>query len=174
MTEPLTLYPAIDLKAGQCVRLYQGRMDKADVYNDDPAAQADAFESAGFRWVHIVDLDGAFAGSSKNSAAVSAILSDTGLRAQLGGGLRSLADVEAWLERGLARVILGTAAVRDPNFVVAAAQAFPGRVLVGVDARDGRVKTDGWAGDTAHTPLEIAKRFEGGRRCGHCLHRYFT
>ena len=160
MTKALTLYPAIDLKAGHCVRLYQGRMDKADVYNEDPAAQAKAFEVADFSWVHIVDLDGAFAGHSKNSEAVSAILSHTGLSAQLGGGLRNISAVEAWVERGLARVILGTAAVRDPDFVSAAARAFPDRILVGVDARDGRVKTDGWAGDTGHTPLEIAKRFE--------------
>jgi len=160
MTVALTLYPAIDLKDGQCVRLYQGRMDRADVYNEDPAAQATSFETKGFAWVHIVDLDGAFAGKSKNADAVSAILSHTGLRAQLGGGLRDMAAVERWFERGLARVILGTAAVKDPDFVAAAARAFPERVLVGVDARDGRVKTDGWAGDTVHAPRDIARRFE--------------
>ncbi len=156
----LTLYPAIDLKGGQCVRLLHGRMDDATIYNEDPADQARQFADAGFDWVHIVDLDGAFAGESKNADAVSAILSATGLKSQLGGGIRDMAAVESWLGLGLTRVILGTAAVKDPDFVAAAAKAFPGRIAVGVDARDGRVKTDGWDGDTSHTPAEIAKRFE--------------
>lgn len=156
----LTIYPAVDLKEGACVRLLHGRMDAATVYNVDPAAQARLFEAAGYGWIHIVDLDGAFAGMSRNAASVQAILEATQLKAQLGGGLRSMAAVEHWLGLGTARVILGTAAVRDPDFVRAAAKAFPGRIVVGIDARDDRVKTDGWDGDTGHTPLEIAKRYE--------------
>ncbi len=156
----LTLYPAIDLKGGQCVRLLHGRMDDATVYNEDPANQARQFAGAGFDWIHIVDLDGAFAARSENADAVGAILGATGLKSQLGGGIRDMAGVEHWLAMGLTRVILGTAAVKDPDFVTEAARAFPGRIAVGVDARDGRVKTDGWDGDTSHTPAEIAKRFE--------------
>ncbi len=156
----LTLYPAIDLKNGQCVRLLHGRMEKATVYNEDPADQARQFADAGFDWIHIVDLDGAFAGRSRNADAVAAILGATGVKSQLGGGIRDMAAVERWLGLGLTRVILGTAAVRDPAFVAEAARAFPGGVAVGVDARDGRVKTDGWDGDTGHTPAEIAKRYE--------------
>lgn len=156
----LTLYPAIDLKGGQCVRLLHGRMDEATVYNDDPANQVRQFANAGFEWIHIVDLDGAFAGQSKNADAVKAILGATDLKSQLGGGIRDMAAVERWLALGLSRVILGTAAVKDPKFVAAAAKAYPGRIAVGVDARDGRVKTDGWDGDTDHTPAQIAKRFE--------------
>lgn len=157
---PFTLYPAIDLKGGRCVRLLQGRMDQATVYNEDPVAQARAFAAAGFDWLHIVDLDGAFSGQSENAAAIEAILGAAALKAQLGGGVRSMAAVEAWLGRGLTRVILGTAAVCDPEFVKAAARAFPGRIAIGIDAEDGRVKTDGWAGDTGHTAEEIAKRYE--------------
>ncbi len=157
----LTLYPAIDLKEGQCVRLLHGRMDDATVYNEDPAAQAGQFEAAGFDWIHIVDLDGAFAGKSRNGEAVAAILGATGLKTQLGGGIRDMAAAERWLSLGLSRIILGTAAVKDPAFVAEAARTFPGRIAVGIDARDGRVKTDGWDGDTEHTPAEIAKRFEG-------------
>lgn len=156
----LTLYPAIDLKGGECVRLFQGRMADATIYNEDPAAQASAFEAAGFNWVHIVDLDGAFAGEARNGAAVDAILNRVGLRAQLGGGVRDMAAVERWLETGMARVILGTAAVNDPDFVIAACKAYPGRIVLGVDARDGRVKTDGWDGDTEKSPAEIVKRYE--------------
>lgn len=156
----LTIYPAIDLKGGQCVRLLHGRMDDATVYNKDPADQAGQFEAAGFQWIHIVDLDGAFAGQSRNAEAVAAILGATGLKTQLGGGIRDMAGVEKWLGLGLSRVILGTAAVKNPAFVAAAAQAFPGRIAVGVDAKDGRVKTDGWDGDTSHTPEGIAKRYE--------------
>lgn len=160
MTRPLTLYPAVDLKAGRCVRLFQGRMDEATVYNEDPAAQAQAFEDAGFGWVHIVDLDGAFSGRSENGDAVAAICAGTGLKTQLGGGIRNMAAVKAWFDRGLTRLILGTAAVKDPEFVAEAAKAFPGRIVLGLDARDGEVRTDGWAGKTGHTPAEIARRFE--------------
>lgn len=160
MKRSLTLYPAIDLKNGECVRLFQGRMDEATVYNPNPEDQAANFESAGFSWVHIVDLDGAFSGKSENGAAVKAILGKSNLRAQLGGGIRDMAGVEYWLDLGMARVILGTAAVRSPSLVEAACKAFPGQIIVGVDAKDGRVKTDGWDGDTGHTPIEIAKRYE--------------
>ena len=156
----LTLYPAIDLKNGECVRLFQGQMSEVTVYNSNPANQAANFGSAGFSWVHIVDLDGAFTGRSENGAAVKAILGDSSLKAQLGGGIRDMAGVEYWLDLGMTRVILGTAAVRDPSLVEVACKAFPGRIIVGVDAKYGRVKTDGWDGDTGHTPIEIAKRYE--------------
>ncbi len=156
----LALFPAIDLKAGACVRLLHGDMEKATTYNADPADQARRFADAGFDNLHIVDLDGAFAGRSENGGAVSAILDATGAACQLGGGVRSMADIEAWLERGVSRVILGTVAVRDPTLVRRAAQAFPGRIAVGVDAEGGFVKTDGWAGETGHTALEIGKRYE--------------
>ncbi len=156
----LSLFPAIDLKGGACVRLLHGDMDKATTYNADPADQARRFAAAGFENLHIVDLDGAFAGRSENAQAVSAILEATGAACQLGGGVRTMADVEAWLARGLARVILGTAAVRDPDLVKGAARAFPGQIAVGVDAEGGLVKTDGWAGETGHTALEIGKRYE--------------
>lgn len=160
MSAALELYPAIDLKAGRCVRLLRGRMEQATVHNDDPAAQARAFAEAGFGRIHIVDLDGAFSGRSENAAAIETILAATSLKAQLGGGVRSMTAIETWLGRGLARVILGTAAVRDPNLVKEAARAFPGRIAVGVDAKNGRVRTDGWAEDSGHTAEEVAKRFE--------------
>lgn len=160
MTRPLTIYPAIDLKDGACVRLLRGQMDAATVYNEDPAAQVADFEKLGFSWVHIVDLDGAFAGRSENARAVSAILGNTRLKAQLGGGIRSIAAVERWLSAGLTRVILGTAAVKDAEFVAEACKKFPGQIVVGIDARDGRVRTDGWDGDSGHTPAEIVKRYE--------------
>ncbi len=156
----LTLYPAIDLKGGQCVRLLHGRMDDATVYNENPASQASAFEAAGFSWVHIVDLDGAFAGASRNGEAVNAILAQRSVKAQLGGGVRDMAAVERWLAAGMARVILGTAAVNDPDFVKQACKAYPGQIVLGVDARDGRVKTDGWDGDTDTNPIELVKRYE--------------
>lgn len=159
MARALTLYPAIDLKGGECVRLLHGRMDDATVYNKDPASQAALFESAGFGWIHIVDLDGAFAGESRNAAAVEAILARTGARAQLGGGVRSMAAVERWLAAGMTRVILGTAAVNDPEFAAAACRRWPGRIVLGVDARDGRVRTDGWDGDSAQTPQEVVGRY---------------
>lgn len=160
MSRTLTLYPAIDLKAGQCVRLFQGRMDKAVVYNPDPASQAAIFERSGFSWIHIVDLDGAVAGRTQNAGAIKAILRRAGLNAQLGGGIRTMAAVAGWFDLGLTRVVLGTAAASDPDFVRRAAKEFPGRIVVGVDVRDGKARTEGWTGDTGHTPLEIAKRFK--------------
>jgi len=160
MTRKLTLYPAIDLKGGECVRLFQGRMEDATVYNPDPASQAAAFEASGFRWVHIVDLDGAFAGASRNGDAVEAILKAIGVKAQLGGGVRTMAAVEGWLSAGMTRVILGTAAVSDPDFVREACRTFPGRIVLGVDAKDGRVKTEGWDGDSDASPADLIKRYE--------------
>jgi phosphoribosylformimino-5-aminoimidazole carboxamide ribotide isomerase len=156
----MILYPAIDLKDGQCVRLLRGEMDAATVFNDDPAAQAAAFEAAGCRWVHLVDLNGAFAGKAVNGAAVEAILSRVSVPCQLGGGIRDMAAIEAWLAKGLARVILGTVAVRDPQLVKDAARAFPGRVAVGVDARGGMVAVEGWAETTDIAAVDLAKRFE--------------
>lgn len=157
MTKSLTLYPAIDLKGGECVRLLHGRMDASTVYNSDPASQAAMFEAAGFTWVHIIDLDGAFAGAAVNGDAVDAILKRISLKTQLGGGVRNMTAVERWLEAGMARVILGTAAVNDPDFVTDACKRYPGRIVLGVDARDGRVKTDGWDGDTEKSPAELVK-----------------
>jgi len=154
------LYPAIDLKDGQCVRLLRGDMAAATVFNDDPAAQAAAFEAAGCQWVHLVDLNGAFAGRAVNAAAVEAVLARVRAPCQLGGGIRDLAAIEGWLSKGLARVILGTVAVRDPALVRGAARAFPGRVAVGIDARGGRVAVEGWAETTDLTALDLARRFE--------------
>jgi len=154
------LYPAIDLKGGSVVRLKEGDMERATVYGSDPAAQARAFAEIGFSWIHVVDLDGAFAGASVNAAAVDGILDAAGVPVQLGGGIRDMKAVEAWLKRGVSRVILGTAAVRDPDFVKAAAQAHPGRVAVGIDARDGRVAVQGWAEVSDMTALDLARRFE--------------
>jgi len=156
----MILYPAIDLKGGACVRLLRGAMDAATVFNDDPGAQAAAFQAAGCRWLHVVDLDGAFAGASVNGAAVAAILAAVSVPVQLGGGVRDMAGVEGWLARGVARVILGTAAARDPAFTRAAARAFPGRVAVGVDARDGVVAVEGWAKATDLSALDLAKAYE--------------
>ena len=157
----MILYPAIDLKDGQAVRLLRGEMAAATVFNDDPAAQARAFVEAGARWLHLVDLNGAFAGRPVNADAVEAILAacpDT--PAQLGGGIRDMATIETWLDKGLARVILGTVAVEDPELVRAAARAFPGRIAVGIDARAGRVATRGWAEETEVEATELARRFE--------------
>lgn len=156
----LTLYPAIDLKGGKCVRLLHGDMDKATIYADDPAAQAAAFEQAGFHWLHMVDLDGAFAGNPENRESVMAILSATRLYTQLGGGIRNRAGIDAWLEAGLSRVILGTAAVKDPALVRDAAKACPGQIAVGIDAKNGMVATEGWDDVSGHTVLDIARRFE--------------
>jgi phosphoribosylformimino-5-aminoimidazole carboxamide ribotide isomerase len=153
------LFPAIDLKAGQVVRLLQGAPQQATVYGSDPAAQAEAFAAAGFRWLHIVDLDGAFGGRPANAAAVEAILGRVSLPVQLGGGLRDLATIERWLALGVRRVILGTAAVRDPALVRAACKAHPGRIVVGVDARYGLVAVEGWAATSELTALELAQRF---------------
>ena len=156
----MILYPAIDLKDGNCVRLYKGEMDQATVFNDDPAAQARAFEAAGCEWLHLVDLNGAFAGEPVNGAAVEAILAAVKVPAQLGGGIRDMATIERWLDKGLARVILGTVAVENPDLVRAAARAFPGQVAVGIDARDGRVATKGWAEETDVMVTDLAKSFE--------------
>lgn len=155
----MILYPAIDLKGGVCVRLLKGEMDSATVYNTDPGAQAAAFRDAGCDWIHVVDLDGAFAGRSVNGEAVEAILS-AGTRVQLGGGVRDMAGIEAWLAKGVARVILGTAALRDPDLVVAACRAFPDRISVGIDARGGMVAAEGWAETSTVTTLDLARRFE--------------
>jgi phosphoribosylformimino-5-aminoimidazole carboxamide ribotide isomerase len=157
----MILYPAIDLKDGQAVRLLRGEMAEATVFNDDPAAQARAFVEAGARWLHLVDLNGAFAGRPVNAAAVEAILAACPeTPAQLGGGIRDMATIETWLDKGLARVILGTVAVEDPELVRAAARAFPGRIAVGIDARAGRVATRGWAEETEVEATELARRFE--------------
>lgn len=156
----MILYPAIDLKDGQCVRLLRGEMEAATVFNDDPAAQAAAFEAAGCEWIHLVDLNGAFAGQPVNAAAVEAILARVKVPAQLGGGIRDMATIEMWLSKGLARVILGTVAVENPGLVREAAKAFPGQVAVGIDARGGKVATKGWAEETDVEVTELAKSFE--------------
>ncbi|MFN3954408.1 MAG: 1-(5-phosphoribosyl)-5-[(5-phosphoribosylamino)methylideneamino]imidazole-4-carboxamide isomerase [Pararhodobacter sp.] len=156
----MILYPAIDLKDGQCVRLYKGAMDQATVFNDDPAAQARAFAAQGAEWLHLVDLNGAFAGTPVNAAAVDAILGALSIPCQLGGGIRDMATIEMWLAKGLARVILGTVAVENPDLVRQAARAFPGQVAVGIDARDGRVATRGWAEETALEVTQLARAFE--------------
>ena len=156
----MILFPAIDLKDGLCVRLQQGDMARATVFSRDPAAQAHAFEREGFRHLHIVDLDGAFAGKPMNVTAVERILETVGLCVQLGGGIRSMATIESWLEKGVNRVIIGTAAVRDPALVTEAARKFPKRVAVGLDARDGKVAVEGWAETSELTALDIARRFE--------------
>ena len=158
--EAVILFPAIDLKNGQCVRLEQGDMARATVFNLDPVAQASSFAAQGFEYLHVVDLDGAFAGKPMNADAVEAMLKAVSIPLQLGGGIRDLKTVEAWLAKGIARVIIGTAAVRDPELVRDAAKKFPGRVAVGLDARDGKVAVDGWAETSEVTALEIAQRFE--------------
>ncbi|MCR9136952.1 MAG: 1-(5-phosphoribosyl)-5-[(5-phosphoribosylamino)methylideneamino]imidazole-4-carboxamide isomerase [Alphaproteobacteria bacterium] len=157
----MRLYPAIDLKDGQCVRLKLGDMDEATVYNTDPAAQAQSFERQGFSWLHVVDLNGAFAGQSVNGAAVESILEATSNPVQLGGGIRTLDHIEAWLDKGLARVILGTVAVRDPDLVRQACRRFPGRIAVGIDAKGGKVAVEGWAEASDLGVLELARKFEG-------------
>ncbi|AXS38952.1 1-(5-phosphoribosyl)-5-[(5-phosphoribosylamino)methylideneamino]imidazole-4-carboxamide isomerase [Breoghania sp. L-A4] len=156
----MILFPAIDLKNGQCVRLKLGDMDQATVFNDDPGAQARAFQDQGFEWLHVVDLDGAFAGESRNGAAVDAILKATSNPVQLGGGIRTMAHIDAWLEKGVARVILGTVAVRDPQLVKQACKTYPGRVAVGIDAKGGKVAVEGWAETSELTAIDLAKRFE--------------
>ena len=156
----MILFPAIDLKEGRCVRLVQGDMEQAVVFNDDPAAQAATFEAQGFSWLHVVDLDGAFAGAPMNAAAVDAILARVRLPVQLGGGIREMKTVEAWLAKGVSRVIIGTAAVRDPAFVREAARLHPGKIAVGIDAKDGRVAVEGWAQTSSMTAEELGRRFE--------------
>lgn len=155
----MILFPAIDLKGGQVVRLLHGRADAVTVYGDDPAAQARAFQALGFRWLHVVDLDGAFSGKGGNAEAVAAILAAVELPVQLGGGIRDLERIEAWLALGVRRVILGTAAVKEPALVRRACKAFPGRIVVGVDAREGYVAVEGWAERSSLTALELARRF---------------
>ncbi len=157
---PLTLYPAIDLKDGRCVRLRRGEMDQATVYAEDPAAQAIAWRDAGFRWLHVVDLNGAFAGRPVNSDAVTAILAAVDLPVQLGGGIRDLARIEAWLAAGVRRVILGSVAAKHPALVLEACAAFPGRIAVGIDARDGFVATEGWTETSTMPAAELGLRFE--------------
>lgn len=157
----MILFPAIDLKDGECVRLKLGDMEQVTVYNADPAAQAQAFEQQGFEWLHVVDLNGAFSGASVNGKAVEAILKATKNPVQLGGGIRTMADIEGWLEKGLARVILGTVAVRDPELVRQACKAFPGKVAVGIDAKGGKVAVEGWAEASSLGVIELAKKFEG-------------
>jgi phosphoribosylformimino-5-aminoimidazole carboxamide ribotide isomerase len=154
------LFPAIDLKEGVCVRLEQGDMARATVFNHDPAEQAQAFERQGFEYLHLVDLDGAFAGKPVNAAAVERILEVVGIPVQLGGGIRDSATIEGWLEKGVDRVIIGTAAVRDPALVRYAARKFPGRIAVGIDARDGKVAVEGWAETSERTALDFAREFE--------------
>jgi phosphoribosylformimino-5-aminoimidazole carboxamide ribotide isomerase len=156
----MIIFPAIDLKDGQCVRLKKGVMEDATVFNDDPAAQARAFKAQGFQWLHCVDLNGAFAGKSANAEAIRAIRAAIDLPIQLGGGIRDMAAVEAWLAAGITRVILGTAALTNPQFVRDAARAFPGRIVVGADAKGGKIATQGWAEVSDLTPVDLGRRFE--------------
>lgn len=156
----MILYPAIDLKQGQCVRLVHGDMARATVFNMDPAAQAASFEAQGFDYLHVVDLDGAFAGKPMNAHAVEAILRTIRMPVQLGGGIRDMRTIENWVEKGVSRVIIGTAALRDPGLVRKAARLLPGRIAVGIDARDGRVAVEGWAQTSQVTAVELGRRFE--------------
>jgi phosphoribosylformimino-5-aminoimidazole carboxamide ribotide isomerase len=156
----MILYPAIDLKDGNAVRLLRGEMDQATIFNTDPAAQAETFQAQGFEWLHLVDLNGAFAGSPVNGAAVESILKRVKLPTQLGGGIRDLDTIAFWLERGLTRVILGTVAVKNPTLVKEACKAFPGHVAVGIDARDGYVAVEGWAETSTLKALDLALKFE--------------
>lgn len=156
----MILYPAIDLKDGNAVRLLRGEMDQATIFNTDPAAQAETFQAQGFEWLHLVDLNGAFAGSPVNGAAVESILKRVKLPTQLGGGIRDLETIAFWLERGLTRVILGTVAVKNPTLVKEACKAFPGHVAVGIDARDGYVAVEGWAETSSLKALDLALKFE--------------
>ena len=156
----MILYPAIDLKDGNCVRLLRGDMEAATVFGSDPAAQGRAFQDAGAEWLHLVDLNGAFAGKPVNGAAVEAILAAVDVPAQLGGGIRDMATIETWMERGLSRVILGTVAVENPALVREAAMAFPGKIAVGIDARNGRVATRGWAEETNIMVTDLARQFQ--------------
>lgn len=157
----MILFPAIDLKDGECVRLKLGDMEQVTVYNTDPANQAKAFEEQGFEWLHVVDLNGAFAGNSVNGDAVEAILKATKNPVQLGGGIRTLDHIENWLSKGLSRVILGTVAVRDPALVIEACRQFPGKIAVGIDAKGGKVAVEGWAEASELEVIELAQKFEG-------------
>lgn len=156
----MILYPAIDLKDGQCVRVLHGDLSTATVFNNDPGAQAKAFADAGFHWVHVVDLNGAVQGQAVNAPAVEAILSSVSIPVQLGGGIRTLADVERWIEAGVSRVILGTVAVKEPQIVLDAARLFPEQIAVSVDVRKGKVAVDGWTADSDLDAITVAKRFE--------------
>lgn len=156
----MILYPAIDLKEGRCVRLVKGDMAQATMFNQNPAAQARDFAAAGAQWVHVVDLDGAFAGMPMNAAAVDAILAASGLRVQLGGGIRDRDTIAAWLAKGVARIVLGTAAVKNPDLVKAACQEWSGRIALGIDARNGKVATEGWSENTEITAPDLARKFE--------------
>ncbi len=155
----MILFPAIDLKGGHCVRLREGEMASATIFNTAPAAQAASFAADGFSWIHVVDLDGAFAGRSVNRAAVEAIIKATSLNVQLGGGIRDLDAIAGWLSAGVTRVILGTAAARDPALVIKACELYPGRIVVGIDSREGMVAIEGWAETTALSATELAQRF---------------
>jgi len=157
---PVILFPAIDLKDGECVRLIRGDMSRATVFNTDPAAQAREFAAQGFEYLHVVDLDGAFAGRPVNADAVERVLKSTAMKVQLGGGVRDMRTVTAWLEKGVARVIIGTAAVKDPDFVREAARLYPGRIAVGIDALDGRVAVDGWARHADMSALDLGRGYE--------------
>jgi phosphoribosylformimino-5-aminoimidazole carboxamide ribotide isomerase len=159
-TSRLTIYPAIDLKNGECVRLQRGDMAQATVYSTDPGAQAKVWQDAGFAWLHVVDLNGAFAGKPVNAGAVRAILDRVTIPVQLGGGIRDMAGIAAWLEAGVRRVILGSAAAKNPSLVIEACKAFPGRIAVGIDARDGFVATEGWAETSAMPAADLGLRFE--------------
>jgi phosphoribosylformimino-5-aminoimidazole carboxamide ribotide isomerase len=156
----MILYPAIDLKGGQCVRLWKGEMDRATVFSDDPAGQARSFAVKGCRWLHVVDLDGAFAGKPMNAAAVDAILSAVTVPVQLGGGIRDMGAIARWLERGVARVVLGTLALRAPEIVREACREFPGQIAIGIDAKSGRVAVEGWAESSEVSVLDLARKFE--------------
>ncbi len=156
----MILFPAIDLKDGQCVRLIQGEMDAATVFSDDPAAQARQFQDQGFEYLHMVDLNGAFEGKPVNGAAVESILQSITIPAQLGGGIRDMATISAWLEKGISRVILGTVAVKNPDLVREACKEFPGKIAVGIDARGGMVAIEGWAETSTTSAMELAKMFE--------------
>jgi len=159
----MIIFPAIDLKNGQCVRLFKGDMNKATMFNDDPAAQALEFEKSGFKFLHIVDLDGAIIGESANEKSVKEILAAIKIPAQLGGGIRSIAAIEKWLKLGIARVILGTVAAKNPELVKEACRKFPGKIVVGIDSKNGKVATEGWVETSEISTLELAKQFEG---CG--------
>lgn len=161
----MILFPAIDLKDGECVRLVKGDMDQATVYNTDPGAQGAVFEALGFSWLHMVDLNGAFEGKPVNAEAVESILNNISIPAQLGGGIRDMATIEHWLTKGITRVILGTAAVRDPGLVIQACRAFPGQVAVGIDAKNGDVAVEGWGEGTGMSAVELANRFEDAGVC---------
>ena len=156
----MNLYPAIDLKDGNCVRLLRGEMDAATVFNNDPGDQARAFKEAGFKKIHLVDLNGAFEGKPVNAAAVESILANTDVPAQLGGGIRDLKTIEMWLDKGISRVILGTIALRDPQIIKDACKAFPGHIAVGIDARDSMVAVEGWAETSETSALDLAQKFE--------------